>query len=65
MKEDNINKTITDFQEYLEEVRKLAKPLDEDQKKSLNAILTSVLILLVALKKSSNLGSFSYSIFDY
>ena len=54
-----LTKTINDYKDYLEYIKTLAKPLDDEQKKQLNDILSAQLSLLVALKRDSNLGSFN------
>lgn len=54
-----LRKTIRDYKEYLDGIEVLAKPLDEEQKKQLNDILSAQLTLLVSLKRDSNLGGVS------
>ena len=49
-------KVTKDFQYYLGQVDKLSKTLPKTKQKELENILRVMLILLVSLKKSSNLG---------
>lgn len=60
-------KVINDFKIYLDEIDRLSKGLDKEQKKELENILSVSLTLLVSLKKSSNLGCVSIKTFlnDY
>ena len=52
-------KVIKDLKTYLDEIERLSKPLDKEQKAELENILSVILTLLISLKKASNLGSFS------
>lgn len=49
-------KVIKDFKKYLDIIDKLSKPLDKEQKKQLENILSVMLTLLVSLKQTSKLG---------
>lgn len=52
-------KEIKDLVYYLGEIDSLSQKLDNKQKKQLKEVIKVILILIVALKKSSNLGSIS------
>lgn len=54
-------KVIKDLVDYLEEIDRLAKKLPPKQKRQLTVILSSVLTLLVSLKRDSHLGSVKFS----
>ena len=49
-------KEIKDLIYYLGELDSMAQKCDAKQKKQFSEVIKSILILLVALKKSSNLG---------
>ena len=53
-------KTIKDLKLYLTYIDKLSKTLNKKQKQELENILGVVLILLVSIKKSSNLGKVKF-----
>lgn len=55
--------TIKDFKDYLDFVEKLSEELDEKQQQELNTIFETLLILIIAFKKGSNLGNDSYLFF--
>ena len=57
-------KVIKDFILYLEEIDKLAKKLKPEKKKQLETILSSMLTLLVCLKKASHLGEVSINFLE-
>lgn len=52
-------KVIKDLKLYLDEIERLSKPLEKEQKEQLENILSVVLTLLISLKKASNLGCVS------
>ena len=52
-------KEIQDLRAYLAELDELASDLDEDQREELRCIIRTILVLLVALRKSSHLGETS------
>lgn len=52
-------KEIKDLIQYLEHIDEKARRLNPRQKKQLREIIRTILVLLVALKKSSNLGNVS------
>lgn len=54
-------KEIKDLIKYLEHIQTLQKNLSKEQEKDLANIIKVILILLVSLKKSSNLGQVRYS----
>lgn len=62
-KKYTLNQTINDLIAYLQQIKKWGRALDEDQKDSLQAIIKTIVVLLVSLKKSSNLGSISSDFF--
>ncbi len=49
-------KVIKDLQGYLGEIEKMADELPKKQTRQLETILTSIMTLLVCLRKASNLG---------
>lgn len=49
-------KITKDFKTYLDSIDELSKKLDKEQRKELENILTVMLMLLVSMKQSSNLG---------
>jgi len=49
-------KVTKDLIKYLEHLDTLSKPLSKDQRAQLEGILSTILSLLVHLKRSSNLG---------
>ena len=53
-------KITKDFIRYLEHIDTLSKSLEPERQRQLEVILESLLSLLVALKKSSNLGKVIY-----
>ena len=53
-------KVIKDLKKYLDHIDKLSKDLSYKQKVELENILKVQLILLVALKKNSGLGTVKY-----
>lgn len=59
-----INKTVRDLVDYVESLGELGVQLEPTKQNQLNEILKSVLILLVALKKSSHLGQTSINFID-
>lgn len=54
-------KTIKDFKLYLDHVEKLSKTLPKDKRAELENILRVMLVLLVSLKKTSDLGKVKFS----
>jgi hypothetical protein len=58
MKKKSLNVTGNDLIIYIESILDLSKSLDKSQKDELRDIFVSILVLLVSLKKSSNLGTF-------
>ncbi len=49
-------KELHDLIDYLGEIDTLSKKLSKEQRDDLRGIITTILILLVALRKSSHLG---------
>lgn len=50
-------KEIQNLITYLKEIEKLSSPLDKKQQQQLGNVIKVILILLVSLKKVSNLGN--------
>lgn len=62
MSKGNLNETIKDFKFYLEEIKKMTKKCSPEQKAHLNAVLSSLLTLLVGFRKGTHMGEM---IIDY
>lgn len=52
-------KEIKDLIVYLSEIDTMQRRLDNEQKEQLREIIRTILVLLVALRKSSHLGEMS------
>ena len=57
--QNNLSKVFRDLKDYLEGMEKVSKDLDSEQKEQLATILSSVLTLLVSLRRASHLGEVS------
>ena len=53
-------KVTKDFKTYLDHIELLSKTLPPNKKKELEVILSSMLTLLVSLKKASGLGNYKF-----
>ena len=55
----NMKKLISDYKCYLDEIEKLSKGLNKEQRVKLQNILSGQLTLLICLKQNSGLGRFT------
>lgn len=54
----DLDVVTADLVYYIKEMHNLAKPLDRDQREYLAGTFETILVLLISLKKTTNLGNF-------